>query len=114
MKTFREQLNWLNDNNIYVCDILIANACDSIFDFDYTDEEFETLCSIAVSLYLGFENVTEDEIAFALNKLRRAGVSIEDIAGMSKWEIHTVIQSGNYVYEDINEEEEEEDIELPF
>lgn len=39
--TYREQLNKLEKLGISVTSIEVANSCDSLFEFDYTDKEFE-------------------------------------------------------------------------
>lgn len=50
--TYREQLNKLEKLGISVTSIEVANSCDSLFEFDYTDKEFEQLCSFAERMYL--------------------------------------------------------------
>ena len=40
---YTDIINILNKNNISIVNVDVASACADIFDFDYTDEEYETL-----------------------------------------------------------------------
>ena len=53
--TYREQLNKVNNLGISICDLDVANELDAILDFDYTDDEFESLCAFGVRIYLKAE-----------------------------------------------------------
>lgn len=87
MKTFREQLDFLRDNKCSVCDIIIANACDAIFDFDYSETEFEVLCQIAQRAYLKSEDVHADDIAMAINIWFTSGRTIGGLVDLSTWDL---------------------------
>ena len=50
--TFKEQLKIANDNDLSILDLEIANECDCVFDFDYTDDDFEALCGVIRTAYL--------------------------------------------------------------
>ena len=50
--TFKEQLKIASDNNLSIRDLEIANECDCIFNFNYTDNEFEALCACVKRAYL--------------------------------------------------------------
>lgn len=67
--TFREQLNKVNELGFNICDLAIANECDSVFNFKYTDKQFEKLCSLARQVYLKSEYISEYAIAHAINDL---------------------------------------------
>ena len=87
MKSFREQLNILRDNNCSVIDICVAGTCEAIFDFHYTDEDFERLCGVALNAYLASDSVSEDDIAYAINALVCYGKSIDEVCELSKWDL---------------------------
>ena len=42
---YTDIINILNKNNISIVNVDVASACADIFDFDYTDEEYEALCT---------------------------------------------------------------------
>lgn len=67
--TFREQLDKAREMGLSICDLAIANECECIFNFEYTEEEFEQLCSLARTIYLKSEYLTENAIAYAINDL---------------------------------------------
>ena len=56
--TFKEQLKIANDNDLSILDLEIANECDCVFDFDYTDDDFEALCGVIRTAYLKAEEMT--------------------------------------------------------
>ena len=87
MKSFKEQLNILRDNNCSVIDICIAGACEALFDFQYTDEEFERLCGIALNAYLASDDIGEDDIANAINSWMTVYKDIDALEEKSKWDI---------------------------
>ena len=87
MKSFKEQLKIIRDNDCSVCSIIIANSCDAIFDFEYTDEEFERLCGVAINAYLHAEGIGEDEIAQAINVWMHSCGNIDELESQSVWSI---------------------------
>lgn len=56
--TFKEQLKIANDNNLNILDLEIADECDCVFEFEYTDDEFEALCTCVKRAYLRSDGVT--------------------------------------------------------
>lgn len=87
MKGFREQLDEVRARGLFVSDIIIANSCDSCFNFEYTDEEFERLCAVVQEVWMASGEISEDDIAYTVNELVYSGKSISDICNMSKWDL---------------------------
>lgn len=86
--TFIETLNKARENNIDVLDLSIAYECESAFEFEYTEEEFEKLCARAKEIFLKGENLTEWAIAYAINDLiQEENKTIKDVLEMDKWKI---------------------------
>lgn len=85
--TYREQLNKLEELGITPTSIEIGNSCDCIFDFNYSDEEFEKLCNFAEEMYLKADVMTTDAVAKCINDLvNEDGKTIEEILKMDKWD----------------------------
>ena len=85
--TYREQLQKIQQFNISVCDLEIANECDCIFEFVCTEEEFEQLCEFAKTVYLKAEEMTANAVAKTINELIvYSGYSIEQVLSMNIWE----------------------------
>lgn len=85
--TYREQLNKVRDLGISICDLEIANELDAVLDFEYTEEEFESLCAFSVEIYLKAEKMTTDAIAYCINDLvDEKGKTVEEILKMNKWD----------------------------
>lgn len=85
--TYREQLNKVNELGINICDLTIANECNCVFEFPYTEEQFETLCEFALYIYLKTEDLSENDIAIAINDLIKNGdYTIEEVCEMNKRE----------------------------
>lgn len=85
--TYREQLNKVRDLGISICDLEIANELDAVLDFEYTEEEFESLCAFGVEIYLKAEKMTTDAIAYCINDLaNECGKTVEEILEMDKWD----------------------------
>lgn len=102
--TYREQLNKLEELNITPCSIEVANSCDCIFEFNYSDEEFEKLCSFAEERYLKSDVMTTDAIAKCINDIVRTKQAnnfqsteqiIEGILKMDKWDF--IGKASNYL-----------------
>lgn len=85
--TFREKLNKVKEMNISVCDLTIANECDCVFDFEYTEQQFEDLCELAKICYLKSEFIDICAIANVINDMIKDGSTIDDVLDMSKWDI---------------------------
>ena len=99
-KTYREQLNVVQENNLSITDIIIGAACDALFDFRYTEEEFEHLCCVASKAYLATADISEDDIAATISELVDCGYSIDEICELSKWDLLDYVIDGIPEYED--------------
>jgi hypothetical protein len=85
--TYREQLNKVRDLGISICDLKIADELDAVLDFEYTEEEFESLCAFSVEAYLDAETMTTNAIAKCINDLvEEEGKTVKDILKMDKWD----------------------------
>ena len=85
--TYKEQLNKVRDLGISICDLEIANELDAVLDFEYTEEEFESLCAFGVEIYLKAEKMTTDAIAYCINDLvEEKGKTVKEILKMNKWD----------------------------
>ena len=85
--TYREQLNKVRDLGISICDLEIANELDAVLDFEYTEEEFESLCAFSVEIYLKAEKMTTDAITYCINDLvEEKGKTVKEILKMNKWD----------------------------
>ena len=85
--TYREQLKKVQELNISICDLEIANECDCVFDFEYTEEQFEQLCEFAKTVYLKAEEMTANAVAQMINELIvYSGYSIEQVLSMDIWQ----------------------------
>ena len=102
--TYRESLNKLEELGITPTSIEIANSCDCIFEFNYSDEEFEKLCNFAEEMYLKADVMTTDAVAKCINdmvKTQRALSSrttnqiVEEILKMDKWDF--IDKASNYL-----------------
>ena len=94
--TYREQLNKIRDLGISICDLEIANELDAVLDFEYTEEEFESLCAFGVEIYLKAEKMTTDAIAYCINDLvEEEGKTVEEILKMNKWDF--IVKANNWL-----------------
>ena len=94
--TYREQLNKVRDLGIAICDLEIANELDAVLDFEYTEEEFESLCAFSVEIYLKAEKMTTDAIAYCINDLvNEKGKTVEEILKMNKWDF--IVKASNWL-----------------
>lgn len=85
--TYREQLNKVRDLGLSICDLEIANELDAVLDFEYTEEEFESLCAFSVEAYLDAEAMTTNAIAKCINDLvNEEGKTVKEILEMDKWD----------------------------
>ena len=94
--TYREQLNKVNELGISICDLEVANELDAVLDFDYTEDEFESLCAFGVEIYLKAETMTTDAIAYCINDLvNEEGKTVKEILEMDKW--YFINKASNYL-----------------
>ena len=94
--TYREQLNKVNELGISICGLEVANELDAVLDFDYTEDEFESLCAFGVEIYLKAETMTTDAIAYCINDLvNEEGKTVKEILEMDKW--YFINKASNYL-----------------
>ena len=93
--TYREKLNKLEELGITPTSIEIGNSCDCIFDFNYSDEEFEKLCRFAERMYLEANVMTTVAVAKCINQLVEDGKTVEEILKMDKWDF--IVKASNYL-----------------
>ena len=94
--TYREQLNKLEELGITPTNIEIANSCNGLFEFNYSDEEFEKLCRFAERTYFKSDALTTSAIACYINDLvNEDGKTIEEILEMDKWDF--INKASNYL-----------------
>ena len=94
--TYREKLNKLEELGITPTSIEVGNSCDCIFDFDYSDEEFEKLCRFAERMYLEANVMTTVAVAKCINDLvNEDGKTVEEILEMDKWDF--IGRASNYL-----------------
>ena len=75
---------------ISICDLEVANECDCIFNFEYTEQEFEQLCDFARHCYLKDQSgdIGPNHIAQAINDLIiEDEKTIHEVLDMSGWDI---------------------------
>ena len=85
--TYREQLNKVNELGISIIDLEVADELDAVLDFDYTEDEFESLCAFGVRIYLKADTMTASAIAWCINILiNEEGKTVEEILEMDKWD----------------------------
>ena len=84
--TYREQLNKVNELGISIIDLEVADELDTVLDFEYTENEFESLCAFGVMIYLKADIMTASAIAYCINNLvNEEGKTVEEILEMDKW-----------------------------
>lgn len=93
--TYREQLNKLEELGITPTSIEVGNSCDCIFEFNYSDEEFEKLCRFAERMYLEANVMTTVAVAKCINQLVEDGKTVEEILEMDKWDF--IDKASNYL-----------------
>lgn len=94
--TYREQLNKLEELGITPTSIEIADSCDCVFEFNYSDEEFEKLCNFAEKMYLKADVMTTDAVAKCINDLvNEDGKTVEEILEMDKFDF--IDKASNYL-----------------
>lgn len=85
--TFKEQLKIAEDNNLSILDLEVADECDCVFEFEYTDEEFEKLCARIRTAYLKAEEMTVTALVHCVNDLiTEEDKSIDQICEMDVYD----------------------------
>ena len=94
--TYREQLNKVNELGISICDLEVANELDAVLDFNYTEDEFESLCAFGVEIRRKAETMTVNAIACCINDfVNEESKTVEEILKMDKWDF--ISEAGNYL-----------------
>ena len=91
---FKEQLKIAENNNLSILDLEIADECDAVFDFEYTDTEYEKLCARIRCAYLKAEEMTVAALAHCVNVLiNEEDKSIDQICEM---DVYDFIQKASW------------------
>ena len=91
-----EIMNILSKNNLSVISIDVASACVDIFDFDYTDEEYEALCAKVEKVFMSQSDMDcdIDAVAHAINDfIAEKGMSIPEVLKLDK---DAIIEQASY------------------
>ena len=85
--TSKEQLKIAENNNLSILDLEIADECDCVFEFEYTNDEFEKLCARIRTAYLKAEEMTVAALAYCVNDLiTKEDKSIDQICEMDVYD----------------------------
>lgn len=93
---YTEIMNILSKNNLSIISIDVASACTDIFDFDYTNEEYEALCTKVEEVFMGqFDMECDiDAVAHAINDfVVEEGMSIPEVLKLDKY---AIIEQASY------------------
>ena len=86
--TFKEQLKIANDNDLSILDLEIANECDCVFDFDYTDDDFEALCGVIQTAYLKAGEITIVALVQCVNDLiTDENYTVQQVLDVTTWDL---------------------------
>lgn len=86
--TFKEQLKIAENNNLSILDLEIADECDCVFEFEYTDGEYEALCNTVKRAYLKAEDMTITALAYCINDLINNEVrTIQQVCDLDVWDL---------------------------
>ncbi len=85
--TFKEMLKIAENNNLDILELEIADECDCVFEFEYTDDEFEKLCTCVKYAYLKAEEMTVTALVRCVNDLiTEEDKSIDQICEMDVYD----------------------------
>lgn len=93
---YTEIMNILSKNNLSIISIDVASACTDIFDFDYTSEEYEALCTKVEEVFMRqFDMECDiDAVAHAINDfVVEEGMSIPEVLKLDKY---AIIEQASY------------------
>ena len=93
---YTDIINILNKNNISIVNVDVASACADIFDFDYTDEEYEALCAKVEKVFMSQSDMDYDidAVAHAINDfIAEKEVSISEVLKLDR---DTIIEQASY------------------
>lgn len=85
--TYIETLKKAKEHNIDNLTLAIATECECLFDFNYTDNEFNSICEFIRSCYLKAERVEIWQLAKAVADEIENGTTIEPVLDLSYWDI---------------------------
>ena len=86
--TFKEQLKIANDHDLSILDLEIANECDCVFDFDYTDNDFEALCGVIRTAYLKAEEMTIIALVQCVSDLiTDENYTVQQVLDVTTWDL---------------------------
>ena len=86
--TFKEQLKIANDNDLSILDLEIANECDCVFDFDYTDDDFEALCGVIRTAYLKAEEMTIIALVqYVSDLITDENYTVQQVLDITTWDL---------------------------
>lgn len=87
---YAEIMNILETNNITVVSVDVASACLDVFEFDYTDEEYEALCTKVEEVFMGQFDMENDidAVAHAINDfIEEDEMSIDEVLKLNKYDV---------------------------
>ena len=86
--TFKEQLKIANDNDLSILDLEIAHECDCVFDFEYTDDDFEALCGVIRTAYLKAEEMTIIALVQCVSDLiTDENYTVQQVLDVTTWDL---------------------------
>ena len=94
--TYKNIIDLIKTNNISVLSIDVASACLDIFDFDFTDEEYEALCAKVEEVFISQLdlNCDIDSVAHAINDfVAEEGMPIPEVLELNKY---TILERASY------------------
>ena len=93
---YTDIINILNKNNISIVNVDVASACADIFDFDYTDEEYEALWAKGEQVFMSQSDMDcdIDAVAHAINDfIAEKEMSISEVLKLDR---DTIIEQAAY------------------
>ena len=93
---YAEIMETIRANNISIVSIDVASACIDIFDFDFTDEEYEALCAKVEETFMSQFDMSYDidSVAHAINDfVAEEGMSIPEVLKLDK---HAILERASY------------------
>ena len=93
---YTDIINILNKNNISIVNVDVASACTDIFDFDYTDEEYEALCTKVEKVFMSQSDMDcdIDAVAHAINDfIAEKEMSISEVLKLDR---DIIIEQASY------------------
>lgn len=85
--TYIETLKKAKEHNIDNLTLAIATECECIFDFNYTYNEFNSICEFIRYCYLKAERVEIWQLVKAVADEIENGLTIDGVLDLSYWDI---------------------------